>query len=81
MDDITEQERQLIEIIREQSNGEFRLTIERQGGAWEIALAVFPIDSRDKSRGTGATVAGADELPKLFPARHGKRRRPRLSAR
>jgi hypothetical protein len=32
--DVSEQERQLIEIIREQTN-EFKLTIELQGGAWK----------------------------------------------
>jgi len=37
--DVTEQEREMIEMIREQTgNDEYRLVIERAGGAWEITM-------------------------------------------
>lgn len=48
-------EQQMIEVIRENASNEFRLLIEREGGAWEITMSVAPHDDRHKARGTGGT--------------------------
>ena len=37
--ELTDAERQLIEIIRREFRDGFRLSIERQGGAWDIAMS------------------------------------------
>jgi hypothetical protein len=57
--EITEQEQQLIEILREQEGRDFSLTIGRQDGAWEVAFSVAPHDARNESRGVGASFAEA----------------------
>jgi hypothetical protein len=55
--DVTEQERQMIEILREWAGeDEYRLSIERQGGAWDITLSgTIKGKRRGRARGTGAT--------------------------
>ena len=52
--DVTEQEWQLIECLRE-DHDKFRLIVERQDGAWETTMSVPP----QISRGIGATFAAA----------------------
>jgi hypothetical protein len=42
MIELSKQEQQLVEILREWTgNDEYRLDIERTGGAWEIKLSIF----------------------------------------
>ena len=58
--EITTQEQQLIEIIREQRGGEFSLLIERRGGAWDITLSSSMRDRKGrvkvgKAIGTGSS--------------------------
>jgi hypothetical protein len=56
----TEQERQLIEILREWSDSDdVRLELEYKDGVWEIILSRAPHDSGHTARGTGATFAQA----------------------
>ena len=67
MTDLTDQERQMIEIIRENADTtEFRLLIERRDGAWDITMSARGLaglspfrPSRPKgegsARGVGAT--------------------------
>jgi hypothetical protein len=54
--DVTEQERQMIEMIREQSGtDEYRLVIERIGGTWEIATDAMLRGKQRSARGVGTT--------------------------
>jgi hypothetical protein len=53
----TEQELQMIEIIREQKSN-FRLVIGSEDGAWEVALSV-PSFRSDPVRGVGASFTDA----------------------
>ena len=53
----TEQELQMIEIIREQKSN-FRLVIGSQDGAWEVALSV-PSFKSDAARGVGRSFSDA----------------------
>ena len=47
---LSEQEQQLIEVIRENADDDcFRLLLERQSGVWEVMLKV-PIKGRKKTR-------------------------------
>jgi hypothetical protein len=60
---MTDQERQLLEILNEQQNSDadFSLVIEHKGGAWDITLpaALSPGAKPKTTRGTGATFAEA----------------------
>ena len=53
----TEQELQMIEIIREQKSN-FRLVVGSQDGAWEVALSV-PSFKSDAARGGGRSFSDA----------------------
>ena len=55
--ELTESERQLIEIIRQQENDktDFRLVIECVDRAWEIAMSISPHDESHGARGVGKT--------------------------
>jgi hypothetical protein len=58
----SEQERQLLEVLRDhKADGasDFRLSVQRQGGAWDVTLSVAPHDELNTSRGTGATFGDA----------------------
>lgn len=58
--DISEQERQMVEILREWGQrDDCRLLIELQDGAWNITLSTEPHDERHKARGTGASFNAA----------------------
>jgi hypothetical protein len=63
--DITEQERELIEIIRDNSAADFRLLIEFQDGAWNVEMTVLPNShkrlKKAMARGVGASFSGAWE--------------------
>jgi len=67
--DLSEQESQLIEILREWSGGDahtHRLTIERRDGAWDITLEQLSAPP-GAARGTGATFDTAwDSLDPLW---------------
>jgi hypothetical protein len=65
---ISSQEEQMCEMIREQSaSDEFRLTVERRDGAWDITLSTAPHDQRRMSRGTGTTFNDAwDNMAPLW---------------
>jgi hypothetical protein len=66
----TEQERQMLEAIRDHGLGtasDFRLLVQRQDGAWDVTLSIAPHDELDTSRGTGATFNDAwDNLAPLW---------------
>ena len=66
----TEQERQMLEAIRDHGGGtasDFRLLVQRQDGAWDVTLSIAPHDELDTSRGTGATFNDAwDNLAPLW---------------
>jgi hypothetical protein len=71
--DITDQERQVIEILREQQSGpdnNFRLTIEHVDGAWEIAMSITFHEAPDRAkrvRGVGASFDQAwDNMDPLW---------------
>jgi hypothetical protein len=69
MIDMTDQERQMLEMLREWNDlGEnHRLVIERRDGAWELELT-GPHPKRDtaKARGVGRTLSQAwDEMAPL----------------
>ena len=59
---LSEQERQLIEVVRENAVYDgFRLLLERQSGSWEVILEA-PEKGRKKhgtARGVGASFAAA----------------------
>ncbi len=61
MDDLSEQEWQLIQMLREQTSDErFNLSILRVSGLWSIALSYFEQGSgQAKASGGGATFAEA----------------------
>jgi hypothetical protein len=55
----TEQERQMLGVIRDHGVGaasDFRLLVQRQDGAWDVTLSIAPHDELDTSRGTGTNV-------------------------
>ena len=52
--ELTEQERQLVEIVRANADSDgFRVAIERQDGAWEISLG----GKLGRGRGAGSSFA------------------------
>ena len=58
--ELTEEELQMIEIIREWTGAaEYRLLIEREDGAWNITLSEAPHDQGHTARGTGASFNDA----------------------
>jgi hypothetical protein len=62
--ELTDAERQLIEIIRREFRDGFRLSIEGQGGAWDIAMSgpVATLQGGEKhasARGVGASFDAA----------------------
>jgi hypothetical protein len=61
--DISEPERQLLQIIRESAKRDhFRVHIERRDGAWEVNLTV----ARHQARGIGDSFA--DSWDSMAPA-------------
>jgi hypothetical protein len=61
--EVNEQERQLLEILREWAADEYRLEIERVDGAWEIGLFM----GEKWARGFGNTFAEAwDDIAPSF---------------
>ena len=58
-EDETEAEVQLLELVRGNDAEEFKLTIEREAGAWNVTLSTPPHDARHKRRGFGTTFAEA----------------------
>jgi hypothetical protein len=56
MIELSKQEQQLVEILREWTgNDEYRLDIERTGGAWEIKLSMLYKKKKKWARGVGTT--------------------------
>jgi hypothetical protein len=66
----TEQERQLVEVVREHevdATSDFRLLVQKQDGAWDVTLSIAPHDDLSTSRGTGATFNDAwDNMAPLW---------------
>jgi hypothetical protein len=66
----TEQERQLLEVVREHegdATSDFRLLVQRQDGAWDVTLSIAPHDELNTSRGTGSTFNDAwDNIAPLW---------------
>ena len=58
-EDETEAEVQLLELVRGNDAEEFKLTIEREAGAWNVTLSTPPHDARHKRCGVGSTFAQA----------------------
>jgi hypothetical protein len=58
-EDETEAEVQLLELVRGNDAEEFKLTIEREAGAWNVTLSTPPHDARHKRCGVGTTFAQA----------------------
>lgn len=61
--EVTEAERQMIEILREQGDedpaSDFRLTVSRQGGAWDVTLEATLSGKAKKNAGVGPTFDDA----------------------
>jgi hypothetical protein len=55
-EDETEAEVQLLELVRGNDAEEFKLTIEREAGAWNVTLSTPPHDARHKRHGVGSEV-------------------------
>jgi hypothetical protein len=70
---LTESEFQLIEIIREQKGGDFRLEIKLQDGAWEVLLS-NELSGKKGVRGTGTGFDAAWEDAGPTEDRHKDRR-------
>jgi hypothetical protein len=66
--ELTVQERQMIEVLREWTGAsEYGLHIERQDGAWNITLTEFTDDKKMGARGSGATFDEAwDRMDPLW---------------
>ena len=66
----SEQERQLLEVLRDHSvdvASEFRLLVQMQDGAWDLSLSIAPHDELNTSRGTGSTFNDAwDNMAPLW---------------
>jgi hypothetical protein len=59
MDDLTEQERQLIECLRKLKD-DYGITVTRENGAWEVAMTGGKVKGREiKGRGVGQTFDAA----------------------
>jgi hypothetical protein len=58
---VTEQERQMIEILREQQTNseDFSITIEHRDGAWDITFSATIDGKAKRTRGTGASFGQA----------------------
>jgi hypothetical protein len=66
---LTEQEQDLIEVIRENTNDDgFRLLLERQNGAWEVTLRAPIWGKLATARGVGTSFAAAwDNMEPTWP--------------
>ena len=66
----SEQERQLLDVLRDHDGdaaSEFRLLVQKQGGAWDVSLSIAPPDELNTSRGTGSTFNDAwDNMAPLW---------------
>jgi hypothetical protein len=65
----SEQERQLLETLRDHGDAEsdFRLLVQKQDGAWDVTLSIAPHDQLNTSRGTGSTFSDAwDNMAPLW---------------
>jgi hypothetical protein len=66
----SEQERQLLEALRDHEGdvtSDFRLSVQKQDGAWDVTMSVAPHDELNTSRGTGLTFSDAwDNMAPLW---------------
>jgi hypothetical protein len=66
----SEQERQLLEALRDHEGdvtSDFRLSVQKQDGAWDVTMSVAPHDELNTSRGTGPTFDDAwDNMAPLW---------------